>query len=245
MTPDQHKAWVALGLGPAYRTRIESAPIAIPAVAPETSHDAAAQEELMIEGAADEAVVSPTVTESNQPSGAVSIQTLNWHDLRTEVLACERCALSASRRHAVYGVGVESPTWVVVGEAPGEQEDRSGEPFVGEAGHLLDAMLASVGAARTKNVFVLNVLKCRPPGNRDPEADEVSTCRPFLVRQLELLNPELILTVGRFAAQTLLGVEDKLGLSGDVCTKWLWVTERFRWWRVITRPISCAVLKKN
>ncbi|MFK7963689.1 MAG: uracil-DNA glycosylase [Burkholderiaceae bacterium] len=217
MTPDQHKAWVALGLGPAYQPRIDSVPGAVHAVSPAENHGAAGQEDHMIDPPADVSVVSSLDTERDQAARLVSVQTLNWHDLRTEVSACQQCALGASRRNAVFGVGVDSPTWVVVGEAPGEQEDRNGEPFVGEAGHLLDAMLASVGAARTTNVFVLNVLKCRPPGNRDPEADEVATCKPFLLRQLELLNPELILTVGRFAAQTLLGVNDKIGaLRGRV-----------------------------
>lgn len=200
MSPEQQKAWLALGLGPAYQPRVPDA------AEPESSGDMQ-----VISNA------SASVDSTPAPIPSEQIATLNWVDLRAEVSNCQRCPLGADRRNAVFGLGAEAPTWLIVGEAPGEQEDRSGEPFVGEAGHLLDAMLAAVGASRSKNVFVLNVLKCRPPDNRDPANEEVASCRPFLMRQLQLLNPALILTVGKFAAQTLLAVDDNIGaLRGKV-----------------------------
>lgn len=203
MSPEQQKAWLALGLGPAYQPRVADMAVEVGAAEPASS------DEEQTDGLL--SATSPALLGSGQ------IATLNWTDLRTEVSNCQRCALGSSRRKAVFGSGVESPTWLIVGEAPGEQEDRSGEPFVGEAGHLLDAMLAAVGASRSENVFVLNVLKCRPPGNRDPVNEEVASCRPFLMRQLQLLKPALILTVGKFAAQTLLAVDEKIGaLRGRV-----------------------------
>lgn len=136
----------------------------------------------------------------------------DWDLLRTEALACHRCALSQSRRQVVFGVGDRRPDWVVVGEAPGAEEDRRGEPFVGEAGQLLDAMLHSVGMSRSRGVFIVNVLKCRPPGNRDPAPDEVRECSRYLQAQLALLAPRLVLAMGRFAAHTLLGTDEKIGL---------------------------------
>jgi DNA polymerase len=115
------------------------------------------------------------------------------------------------------GVGDESARWLLVGEAPGAEEDRLGEPFVGQAGKLLDNMLAAIGLARGKGVYIANVLKCRPPGNRNPEPEEVAKCSPFLVRQVELIRPKLILAMGRFAVQTLLNTDATIGsLRGTV-----------------------------
>jgi DNA polymerase len=104
----------------------------------------------------------------------------------------------------VFGVGDEMAEWLLVGEAPGAEEDRLGEPFVGQAGKLLDNMLAAIGLARGKNVYIANTLKCRPPGNRNPEPEEMAKCAPFLLRQIALIRPRLILAMGRFAVQTLL-----------------------------------------
>lgn len=128
-------------------------------------------------------------------------------ELREAVAACEACGLCATRAQTVFGVGAERPECLVVGEAPGADEDASGEPFVGKAGRLLDAMLAAIGLARTRNVFVANVLKCRPPGNRDPSPTEIAQCRPFLERQIALLAPPMILVVGRIASLALLQTE--------------------------------------
>jgi uracil-DNA glycosylase len=141
---------------------------------------------------------------------------LDWDGLAAAVAACTRCALAATRSNTVFGVGDRSARWLVVGEAPGADEDRQGEPFVGRAGQLLNAMLRAVGLGR-EQVFIANVLKCRPPSNRDPLPEEVRCCLPYLHRQIALLNPRLILCVGRIAAQNLLGVDTALGqLRGRV-----------------------------
>ncbi len=133
-----------------------------------------------------------------------------------QVLACTRCALHRGRTQAVFASGDRQARWMVIGEAPGADEDRQGEPFVGRAGQLLNAMLAAIGLPRP-TVFIANMLKCRPPQNRDPRPDELAACRPFLVRQLELLQPTLILVVGRIAAQNLLGTDAPLArLRGQV-----------------------------
>lgn len=140
-----------------------------------------------------------------------------WDSLRTEVLSCRKCPLHASRTQGVFGVGSVQAQWLVVGEAPGAEEDRRGEPFVGRAGHLLDAMLKAIGLSRDSSVYIANVLKSRPPGNRDPRPEEVAACMPFLLRQIDLLKPRLMLAVGRIAAQTLLGTDAPLGrLRGKV-----------------------------
>ncbi|MFM7703416.1 MAG: uracil-DNA glycosylase family protein [Rubrivivax sp.] len=150
---------------------------------------------------------------------------LGWPALREAVAACQACALGASRHQTVFGVGGTRAHWMIVGEAPGEQEDLRGEPFVGPAGQLLDAMLRSVGLTRSDDpaldpacqVYITNTLKCRPPRNRNPERDEMARCEPFLVRQIELLRPRLILAMGRFAVQSLLRTEEPIGrLRGRV-----------------------------
>jgi uracil-DNA glycosylase len=129
----------------------------------------------------------------------------DWIRLEQEVPACTACALHKSRTRTVLGVGDRNADWLLVGEAPGAEEDRLGEPFVGQAGRLLDNMLAAIGLARGENVYIANVLKCRPPGNRNPEPEEVARCTPFLLRQVALIQPRIIVAMGRFAAQTLLG----------------------------------------
>jgi DNA polymerase len=140
----------------------------------------------------------------------------DWEGLRAQVRACTRCGLHRGRTQAVFASGDPAARWMVVGEAPGADEDRLGEPFVGRAGQLLNAMLAAIGLPRP-TVFVANMLKCRPPQNRDPRPEELAACRPYLERQLELLRPTLLLVVGRIAAQNLLGTEAPLGrLRGRV-----------------------------
>lgn len=140
-----------------------------------------------------------------------------WEALRQEVLHCTRCPLHLTRTQGVFGVGPKRCDWLVIGEAPGAEEDRRGEPFVGAAGQLLDAMLRAIGLDRTQNVYIANVLKSRPPGNRDPKPEEVSACLPYLVRQIALLKPKIMLAVGRIAAQNLLGTDAPLGrLRGSV-----------------------------
>ncbi|HEX4647579.1 MAG TPA: uracil-DNA glycosylase [Steroidobacteraceae bacterium] len=140
-----------------------------------------------------------------------------WEALRTEVHNCTRCPLHATRTQGVLGVGPKRCDWLVIGEAPGAEEDRRGEPFVGAAGQLLDAMLRAIGLDRKTNVYIANVLKSRPPGNRDPKPEEVAACLPYLVEQIALLRPKIMLAVGRIAAQNLLGTEVPLGrLRGRV-----------------------------
>jgi len=128
----------------------------------------------------------------------------DWIELKQLVSGCVKCGLHKTRTQTVFGVGDPGAQWMLIGEAPGAEEDRLGDPFVGQAGRLLDNMLAAIGLDRRKNVYIANVLKCRPPGNRNPEPEEVARCSPHLLRQIELVNPKLILAMGRFAAQTLL-----------------------------------------
>jgi DNA polymerase len=145
------------------------------------------------------------------------IQRMEWPELKATVKSCTACGLRAGCTQTVFGVGDEAADWLLVGEAPGAEEDRLGEPFVGQAGKLLDSMLAALGLARGRNVYIANVLKCRPPGNRNPEPQEVATCSPYLARQIELIRPRLILAMGRFAVQTLLNTDATIGsLRGRV-----------------------------
>jgi DNA polymerase len=134
----------------------------------------------------------------------------DWQQLRARVAACTRCGLSSTRTQTVFGVGNPHADWLIVGEAPGAEEDRKGEPFVGRAGQLLNSMLRAIGLTR-EQVYIANVLKCRPPGNRDPAPNEALECLPYLERQIALLQPKIMLAVGRIAAQNLLHTEKTLG----------------------------------
>ena len=127
-----------------------------------------------------------------------------WIEIEQAVPACTACGLHKGRTQTVFGVGDENADWMLIGEAPGAEEDRLGDPFVGQAGKLLDNMLAAIGLSRRANVYIANVLKCRPPGNRNPTPEEVAQCSPHLLQQIELIKPKLIVAMGRFAAQTLL-----------------------------------------
>jgi len=141
----------------------------------------------------------------------------DWEQLADAVANCTRCKLSTTRTQGVLGVGDRNADWLIVGEAPGADEDAQGEPFVGQAGKLLDAMLGSIGLARGENVYIANVLKSRPPGNRNPESDEIAACMPYLLAQIELIRPKLIVALGRFAAQTLLATDEAIArLRGRV-----------------------------
>jgi len=147
---------------------------------------------------------------------AAAAGALGWEELRAAVAGCTRCALHESRTQTVFGVGNPTAEWMIIGEAPGAEEDRRGEPFVGRAGKLLDEMLLAIGQGR-ESVFIANILKCRPPNNRDPAADEAASCRPYLERQIELVRPRIILAVGRIAAQQLLQSDEPVGrLRGKV-----------------------------
>jgi len=141
---------------------------------------------------------------------------LDWTGLESAVSSCTRCDLCKTRTRTVFGVGHRSADWMVIGEAPGADEDREGEPFVGRAGQLLTSMLKAIGFRR-EQVYIANILKCRPPGNRDPSPEEVAQCMPYLEQQIAGINPRLILCVGRIAAQNLLRTDTPIGkLRGQV-----------------------------
>jgi DNA polymerase len=159
----------------------------------------------------------PTVATVRSPVGE-----LDWPALREAVAACTACTLCQSRRQTVFGVGHPRAHWMIVGEAPGEQEDRQGEPFVGKSGQLLDNMLRAISLTRgeaepARQVFIANTLKCRPPGNRNPTPEELAKCEPFLIRQVQLVQPKIILAMGAFAVQSLLRSHEPVGrLRGRV-----------------------------
>jgi DNA polymerase len=146
------------------------------------------------------------VEQSNATAAA-----MDWPALKIAVGACTACGLCKARKQAVLGVGDVHAEWLFVGEGPGAEEDATGEPFVGQAGKLLDNMLRSIGLRRGANVYIANVVKCRPPGNRTPESSETHACEPFLARQIELIQPRLIVALGKVAAQSLLGSDATIG----------------------------------
>lgn len=146
-------------------------------------------------------------TRAAAPDSAVAQR---WSALQQRVVACTACPLHETRTQTVFGVGNRTATWMVIGEAPGADEDRQGEPFVGRAGKLLNEMLRAIGLPR-EQVYIANILKCRPPNNRDPKPEEVAQCEPFLKEQVELVQPKIILAVGRIAAQNLLKTDIPIG----------------------------------
>lgn len=167
------------------------------------------RDSVAVADAAAEAGAEP-VAGSAAPSSArgASIEAMDWNELEAAVAGCTACGLCQTRTQTVFGVGSRTAPWMIVGEAPGAEEDARGEPFVGQAGRLLDNMLAAAGRSRQADsahpVFIANVLKCRPPGNRNPQPEEIVACAPFLLRQIELVQPRLVLVMGRFAAQSVL-----------------------------------------
>ncbi|WP_440997439.1 uracil-DNA glycosylase [Arhodomonas sp. SL1] len=176
----------------------------------------------------DDSAASPVVDSPAPERGGEDREGL-WQALEAEVAECTACALHATRTQAVCGVGARAASLMIVGEAPGADEDRLGEPFVGRAGRLLDEMLRAIGLARTQ-VYITNILKCRPPNNRDPQPAEIAACEQFLRRQLALVSPRVILAVGRVSAQYLLDTDQPLGrlrgrwhAYGPAATP-LWVT---------------------
>ncbi|KVH62048.1 DNA polymerase [Burkholderia sp. MSMB1072] len=152
----------------------------------------------------------------SRPAGT-PVAALDWDALAARVADCTLCRLCEKRTNTVFGVGDREADWMLIGEAPGENEDKQGEPFVGQAGKLLDNMLQALSLKRGDNVYIANVIKCRPPGNRNPEPDEVASCEPYLQRQVALVKPKLIVALGRFAAQTLLKTDASIAsLRGRV-----------------------------
>ncbi|HEY7758435.1 MAG TPA: uracil-DNA glycosylase [Burkholderiales bacterium] len=161
-------------------------------------------------------------------SRAERIARMDWPALREAVRTCTACPLHARRQQAVFGVGDEQADWLFVGEGPGAEEDARGEPFVGQAGRLLDNMLAAIGLQRGRDVYIGNVVKCRPPGNRVPEPNEAAACEPFLLRQMALIQPRLIVALGKTAASNLLRTDASIaslrGRLHDFCGTPLLVT---------------------
>lgn len=172
----------------------------------------------------------PPVAEPPKPVAPPIEAPRDWAALRDMVSACRRCRLCETRTQTVFGVGVESAPLMVIGEGPGADEDAQGEPFVGRAGKLLDQMLAAIGRSRGDNTYIGNVVKCRPPNNRDPQTDEAEACRPYLEAQIALVQPKLILAVGRVAAQRLLETDTSLSRLRGRMHQWgpsqtpLWIT---------------------
>lgn len=167
-------------------------------------------------------VAVPAPTAPTSPARSASpVATLDWPALREVVASCQACGLCQGRTQTVFGTGDEQADWMIVGEAPGENEDLQGEPFVGAAGQLLDNMLKAVGRSRTgtgaQGAYITNVLKCRPPANRNPQPDEVAQCEPYLARQVALVKPKVIVAMGRFAVHALLKSSEPIGrLRGQV-----------------------------
>jgi uracil-DNA glycosylase len=160
--------------------------------------------------------VTATTAAGNAVEKGADVSALEWPELESRVACCTRCVLHETRTRTVFGTGNRAADWLVIGEAPGADEDRQGEPFVGRAGQLLTAMLAATGCRR-EEVYITNILKCRPPGNRDPLPAEVACCHDYLERQIELVGPALILVVGRIAAHNLLQTDLPIGrLRGRV-----------------------------
>ena len=156
-------------------------------------------------------VVEQKVVTASNTSREQLIGELGWTELKTMVRDCTACKLRAGCTQTVFGVGDEKADWLFVGEGPGADEDAQGEPFVGQAGKLLDNMLNAIKLKRGSNVYIANIVKCRPPGNRTPEPDEIATCLPYLQRQIKLIQPKLIVALGKTAAASLLGRDATLG----------------------------------
>jgi uracil-DNA glycosylase family 4 len=186
-----------MGLGPVWKLRAEAAARSVDErVAP-----VAEPSGTIVPAAAPEVMAAP----ASAPA--------TWDALSATVAACRQCRLCEARKQAVLGVGDINADWLFVGEGPGAEEDERGEPFVGQAGKLLDNMLAAMGLTRGENVYIANAVKCRPPENRTPTSEEAAACKPYLERQIELIQPKLIVALGRPAAQTLLQVEVKIAAA--------------------------------
>lgn len=197
-----------LDLSPVWRLRTNNA-VGSPDAVDETRQQVARGEPAL---EAPLAKHNPSRDPSRDPSTITT-----WEALHDAVNTCTRCKLHSTRTQGVVGVGDHHADWLIIGEAPGADEDAQGEPFVGPAGRLLDAMLAAINLQRGDNVYIANVLKSRPPGNRNPEPDEVAACMPYLLSQIELLQPKIILALGRFAAQSLLNTKSTIAsLRGQV-----------------------------
>lgn len=191
MDPDRLKE---LGLLPVWRSRSGVAPTHSP-VRPVAGSSA-----------------QPPVLEDILPADnrEAVIAHANWEQLRQMVSSCTACPLYQTRKKTVFGVGDEQANWLFIGEGPGAREDEQGEPFVGQAGKLLDSMLQAINLSRSQDVYIANIVKCRPPDNRNPQDEEAQQCRPYLLRQIALIQPRLIVALGKVAAQNLLATNDSI-----------------------------------
>ena len=202
MKPEREQILREMGLGPVWKLRVPTAAMPVEEVVAPPPATA-----MPLPEAAPTIAPVPGVA-SMAPPGATA-----WDELAVTVAACRKCSLCEARKQAVLGVGDRNADWLFVGEGPGAEEDQRGEPFVGQAGKLLDNMLAAIGIKRGEDVYIANAVKCRPPENRTPTPEETATCRPYLERQIELIRPKLIVALGRPAAQTLLQTEIKIAAA--------------------------------
>jgi uracil-DNA glycosylase len=194
---DHHDVLQELGLLPEWRLRARAATATATATVQPVAR-------VVRDSAPERAVVAREVAMLDRTA---RIAALGWSDFAADVAGCQACALCKTRQRTVPGVGDVRAEWMFIGEAPGAEEDAKGEPFVGQAGRLLDNMLAALGMRRDRNVYIANVLKCRPPNNRTPTPVEIESCRPYLDRQIELIRPKLIIALGKSAATTLLNID--------------------------------------
>lgn len=203
MSLSREQMLAEMGISPIWTLR-EAAPVGEPAAAPPAMAEAAPR-------AAVEPDAQPAMAPQPSPAANAAVDALDWPELTRAVAECRACPLCQQRKQAVLGVGDLDPDWLFIGEGPGADEDVRGEPFVGQAGKLLDNMLAALGIARGNKVYIGNAVKCRPPGNRTPEAAEMAACRPFLERQIALLKPKIIVLLGKAAVHSVLHDDKALG----------------------------------
>lgn len=195
-----------IGIGPVWQLRD----------APQAAADAPAVAPAAVL-AAREPGVPATPPAAPHGDGTRAVTGMGWPELKSRVANCTACVLHAKRNRTVFGTGDENADWLFVGEGPGADEDAQGEPFVGQAGKLLDNMLAAIALRRDANVYIANIVKCRPPGNRNPQPEEAQACSGYLQRQIELIRPKLIIALGKVAAVNLLGRDASIAsLRGQV-----------------------------
>ena len=205
MTLSREQMLVEMGISPIWVLREPEPAVAAVDFPPELAAEAAAPAPPV----AQPMPVAERPMASDEP--AATVDAMEWPALAKAVAECRACALCEQRRQAVLGVGDLHPDWLFIGEGPGADEDVQGEPFVGQAGKLLDNMLAALDIARGQRVYIANAVKCRPPGNRTPEAAEMAACRPYLERQIALLKPKIIVLLGKAAVHSVLGNDGALG----------------------------------
>ena len=200
-----------MGLSPQWKLR-ESTSVRRGEVKANTKAAANVKATPVIEVAPIEPTTSRTPPLVSPPDAdrAQRIAQMGWDELNQSIAACRACELCSQRKQAVPGVGDQNADWLFIGEGPGAEEDERGEPFVGQAGKLLDSMLSAIDLKRVEDVYIANAVKCRPPGNRTPEAPEVAACLPYLKRQMELLQPRLIVLLGKAAVHAVLGIDSSL-----------------------------------